>query len=252
MTDKDSAQTVIESYRKRQQMGPFVIGGVAILLVIAGILVLVLWLTGPNKPAVALFSSVTPTLTDTVTLTPTVPTVTPTITQTITVTSTITNTATATGPFEYQVQEGDSCYTVAVKYKVGLDVLIALNPVYGKACSIKPGDKLMIPTGETKLPTITPVDCKAGKPNSLFDYEVQPNETLAGIANRCNSTVDAILKANASTLTSANSVQAYQVIKVPVNIVTATPTIANTSTPAPSKTPTPPSASPTVTATKSS
>ena len=54
MSDKDSVQNVIDSYRKRRQnTTPFLIGGLAIVLVAVGIVVLVVWITGPTKPAIA-------------------------------------------------------------------------------------------------------------------------------------------------------------------------------------------------------
>ena len=62
MKDKNSAQKVITSYRKRQQRGPYFIGGLAIVLVVIGILVLVIWLTGPNRPGLTLLSTATTTL----------------------------------------------------------------------------------------------------------------------------------------------------------------------------------------------
>src|SRR5512133_890524 len=111
MSQKNSAQNIIQSYRKRQQMGPFVIGGLAVVLVVVGLLVLVVWLTGPNKPGLALFASPT----NTATVTPVTPTNTPTSKPTETLTPTITVTPTASGPFKYTVQENDNCWDIAAK-----------------------------------------------------------------------------------------------------------------------------------------
>ena len=161
MSEKKNAQNVIQSYRRRQQMGPFIIGGLAIFLVIVGILVLVIWLTGPNRPGIAAVMTATPTetlvpsATTTNSPTPLPPTATRTNTPTITVTSTVTVTSTPTGPFEYEVKEGDTCYSIAQKYKANLDVLVALNPQYGANCVISPGDKLLIPTPNQQMPTET-------------------------------------------------------------------------------------------------
>jgi LysM repeat protein len=243
MSNKNSAQNIISSYRKRQQMGPYVIGGIAILLAIVGIIVLVVWLTGPNHPKFSLIPpSATPTATATATATATVPptaTATATIANTATTVPTATLTATPSGPFEYVVQEGETCYDIALKYKANLDVLIALNPTFGANCSIKPGDKIQVPNPNQKMPTPTPIDISAFRQGQIVDYTVASGDTLAGIASRFNSTVDAILKQNATTLKNANSVQAGQVIKIPVNIATPTPTIGPTSTRAPSATPKP-------------
>jgi hypothetical protein len=70
MAGKSSPQSVIDSYKRRQQMMPFVVGGLAVLLVAVGIIILVVWFTGSNRPAIGLFASPTPTATDNATATP--------------------------------------------------------------------------------------------------------------------------------------------------------------------------------------
>lgn len=224
MSNKGSAQNVISAYRKRQQMGPFIIGGLAVFLIVVGILVLALWLTGNKRPSIAFFATPTSTVTSTYTSTPVTPTVTDTITSTITSTPTITITVTPNGPFEYTVQDGDTCYGLASKYNANLNVIIALNPTFGPNCSIKPGDKLLIPTANQKLPTATdfPTGMAAG---TRIKYTVLAGETLGGIANRFNSTVDAILKDKDNTfLKGLTAIQAGQIITIPVDIVTPIPT----------------------------
>src|SRR5512142_2957446 len=127
MNRKDSPQSVIDSYRRRQQMAPYFMAGLAVLLVIVGIVILVVWFTGSGKAkvsGVSLFPSATPTETTTATPTP--------------VTPTATETGTPSGPFEYKVLDGDTCWDIAVKNKVDLSVLLALNN-FGSTCPIKPG-----------------------------------------------------------------------------------------------------------------
>jgi LysM repeat protein len=222
--NKGSAQNVISAYRKRQQMGPFLIGGLAILLIIVGILVLVLWLSGSKRPAIALFPSQTATVTVTSTNTPVTPTITETITPTITSTATITITQTPNGPFEYVVQEGDTCYGLAVKYKADLNVIIALNPAITVNCIIKPGDKLLIPVVGQQLPTMTPLPTGL-KSGTRIKYTVLAGETLGGIAYRFNTTVAAILadKDNAA-MNGKTAINAGQVITIPINTITQVPT----------------------------
>ncbi len=118
MSDKDSAQNVIDSYRKkRQKSTPFLVGGLAIVLIAVGIAVLILWLSGPNKPSLSFLASPTPTATVTATPTATATvTATPTETPTETVTPTVTATATASGPFVYKVQEGDTLDSIAKQF----------------------------------------------------------------------------------------------------------------------------------------
>ena len=84
MQRKKTAQSVISGYRKRQQLGPFLIGGLAVILVVIGLFMLVIWLTGDGKPTIKLFKTKTPTPTMTATVTPTQPTPTPSNTATIT------------------------------------------------------------------------------------------------------------------------------------------------------------------------
>lgn len=230
--NKGSAQNVISAYRKRQQMGPFIIGGLAIFLIVVGILVLVLWLTGSKKPNLSFFPSATPTVTETTTHTPVTPTITSTITPTITSTPTITITITPNGPFEYVVQEGDTCYGLAVTYKANLNVIVALNPTFGANCSIKPGDKLLIPTSSQQLPTATPLPTGLAS-GTRIKYTVLAGETLGGIAYRYNTTVDAIVKDKDNAfLNGLTVINAGQVITIPINTVTQVPT-ATVGTPQP-------------------
>jgi LysM repeat protein len=244
MIGKDSPQSVIDSYRKRQQMLPFMIWGLVVLLVVVGIIILVVWFVGPGKGNISLFASPTPTSTSTFTPTPTVPSATPTLTATETLTPTITETATPSGPFEYTVLEGDTCWDIAVKYEVTLDVLLALNN-FGNTCPIKPGDVILIPLKGQELPTETPLPSDFPRGQKI-EYIVKTGETLAIIAAKFNSTVDAILREN--DIDDANSISAGQLLVVPVNIITATPTTrpTNTITPGgPTLTPVPPTATPT-------
>jgi len=220
MSDKDSAQKTIESYRKkRQQTAPFLIGALAIILIAVGVIVLIVWLTGPNKPSYFVKTTETPTPTVTVTATPTAtPTAVPTATSTPTETPTITLTPTAPGPFVYKVEEGDNFFTIADKFDVDVLVLLALNNMTA-ATVIHPGDEILIPPPDLTLPTATPLP-----PNlrGKIEYTVALGDNLEGIAARFNSTVDAIMKEN--KLTNANEIFVGQKLIIPVNISTPMPT----------------------------
>ena len=236
MSDKETAQDVIESYRKRQQQAqkaPLLIIVAAVLLVV-GAAVLIFWLLGPNKPAISLFATETPTPTATSTSTATA-TITPTSTNTPTEAPTATETLTPTpvGPFVYEVVQGDTLFTIAEKFKVDLFALIAINNL-DPAVPIDIGDKLTIPGPDTELPTETPIPLSMRR-GTLIEYIVKPGETLAIIADKFNSTVDEIVKEN--KLENPNAIQAGDKLNIPVNLVTPVPT----NTPGPSPTP-PPSA----------
>ena len=62
MDNKGSTGNVISSYRKkRQQSNVIFVYGVAGLLVLSGLALLIIWLTGPSKPLNGLFATITPT-----------------------------------------------------------------------------------------------------------------------------------------------------------------------------------------------
>jgi LysM repeat protein len=229
MNRKNTPQSVFETYRKRQQMMPFLFGGLAIVLVAVGAILVIAWLTGPNKPGLSLFASSTPTVRATATVTPVTPTATFTVTPTITETPTVTLTPTASGPFEYTVQEGDTCWSISQKFNVLVDVLLVLNPTVD--CNlIKPNETvLLIPAPDTKLPTATPLP--AGFRGTI-NYTVVTGDTLASIASYFNSTVATIVADNKDKITDGVTIYAGAVLKIRVNIVTPTSTRAPTSTPA--------------------
>ncbi|HAD05800.1 MAG TPA: hypothetical protein DCE76_01435 [Anaerolineaceae bacterium] len=245
MREKKSPQSVIDSYRKRQQMMPYITWGLAGLLVLMGIILIFLWVSGGNSPQIALFSSPTPTATSTLTPSPVPPTATVTMTPTETETPTPTLTFTPSGPFEYTVQSGDTCFDLAVKYEVDLLVLLALNNFPAGQCPIREGDKILIPAPNQQLPTETPLP--TGLPRGTrIEYVVKTGDTLDFIASIFNSTVDDIMQQN--KITDKNLISAGQVLIVRVNLVTPTPTRPPTLTPTtagqlPTTTPSPTSSS---------
>jgi LysM repeat protein len=220
MHRKKTAQSVISDYRKRQQLGPFLIGGLAVMLVVIGLFLLVIWLTGDGKPTIVLFKSKTPTPTMTATVTPTQPTPTPSNTATITETPQPSITSTASGPFEYIVQEGEYCSMIADKFGIEIDVLIAINNLSSE-CFIVPGQTIMVPDPNTKLPTATPVPSDL-PPGTRINYTVVTGDFLGSIAAKFRSTEEAIIKAN--KLESPYTIYPGQILIIPVNIITMTPT----------------------------
>ena len=251
MDNKQHTGDVIASYRRRRQQSNVIfVYGVAGLLVLAGVALLVIWLTGPSHPlnvVSGLFASETPT--PTLTYTPTL-TSTATITPTVTSTPTLTPTVTASAPFLYTVQEGDSLSAIVTKFSLGdegIALILLLNPynpdtasgIDSTTQSIFPGQQIFIPNPGLKLPTATPIPANLPR-GTIVDYQIQVGDSLAAIASKFNSTVDDIVKQN--DLTDANAIFAGQQLKIPVNLVTPTATRPPTSTPrtpVPAGTPTP-------------
>ena len=223
MNRKDLPQSVIDSYRRRQQMAPLYIAGLAVVLVIIGIVVLVIWFRGNTNSPVVSFAASTPTATITETATNTVvpPTATATVMPTDTEVPTATLTPTTAGPFEYKVEAGDNCWTIAVdKFKINPDVLLALNGFTPGTCPISPGMTIMIPLPDTKLPTDTPVPSGA---SGKVEYYVKTGELLNEIADTFHTTVEQIMKDNPD-IKDQMAIKAGDKLIITTNTVTATPT----------------------------
>jgi len=238
MDNKKSTSDVIQSYRKRRQQNQtFIVWGGATLLILVGVIMLIIWLTGPSKPLSALFATETPT--PTLTFTPTL-TSTPTATLTVTPTFTETPTATRNAPYTYIVQEGDYLATIVEKENLGDDgvaLILLLNTYVGDAENfsidpttqiVYPGQEILLPPPGMALPTSTPIppDLPRG---TILTYTIQAGDTLAGIAALFNSSVEEIIAKN--ELDDPNAIFVGQQLDIPVNIVTATATFPPTSTP---------------------
>jgi len=257
MAKRTNPQNVIESYKRRQQMTPYVIGGLAALLVIAGVVILVfaLRIGDTAAPAPTEIPTAAPALATNTSVPVTATQVPPTetkITATASGTATPTVTNTPTGPFEYTVLEKDNCWDIAVKFKVDLNTLLAINSFPAGQCPISPNQKIMIPAPGQTLPTATPVDITKLASGTLLEYVVQPGDTLRAIALAYNSTQQRILDQN--KMTDPNKLVAGQKIVIPVNIATQVPTTTDTPTPKPGTpsvtvAPTKPAASATATVT---
>jgi LysM repeat protein len=244
MNEKDNPQNVINKFARRQKLMPYLLGGLAGLLALVGIFIIISVVTGSGNPFKSIFATKTPTPTLTFTPTATVPSSTPTMTPTITETPTPTVTETPSGPQLYEVKEGDSCYALAETFGVDFLVLMQINNFPANDCPIVPGDEIYIPAPGQQLPTATPLP--TGLPfGTEIEYTIQPGDTLAGIAERFNSTLDDILRLN--KIDDENAIEAGQIIKVRINLVTQTPTFVPTSTLA--NAPAGPTATPSITST---
>jgi LysM repeat protein len=146
-------------------------------------------------------------------------------------TPTVTISPTPSGPFEYEVQENDNCYNIALKFDVDFETLLAINNFEGGTCPIIPGDMIKVPSPGQTLPTRTPVPTDL-QPGTKITYKVETGDSLASIANEFNSTVDDLIAQNKGKFTDEETygLAIGTELTVRVNIVTPTPTYAPTST----------------------
>lgn len=232
-----NSSNALNSFRKRKQQQGMLLRYGAIGLVALGIIFVIVWFTvGSDAPLARMLATDTPTATATFTPTNTrVPTETP----TVTFTPTITSTPTPSAPFPYTVVEGDSLAVIVDKFSLGetgIKLILSLNPFNPETGGgidpttqiVYPGLVLLLPYPGMPLPTSTPIPADL-RPGTEIEYLVELGDTLAGIAAKFNSTEDAIIKAN--ELENANALLAGQLLLVPINLITATPTLPPTSTP---------------------
>lgn len=250
------------SFRRRRRSGPNIVVILAIILVVGGLALLIYWLFQPGKPLNTLIATETPTPTITNTVTSTN---TPTPTFTETPTATITFTPTFSAPFTYTVQNGDYLALLVERFALGDDgvaLILLLNPyneekgigIDPATQVIVPGQVIVLPNPGMPLPTATPIppDLPRG---TLIDYTVQAGDSLGSIADKFNSTIDDIIEKNG--IDNPNELFVGQLLQIPVNMVTPTPTRPPTSTPItpgpgtflPTSTLTPINAAPTATST---
>jgi LysM repeat protein len=224
MLGRQSPQDVINYYKKKRPIFPIVIAILAVALVIIGIAIIVLWLTGGGLSFNPFKKEPTPTSTM-----PPTPVISPTATfvPTETPTPTLTVSPTPSGPFEYEVKELDNCWDIANKFEVELEALLAINNFENGTCPIYPGQKIKVPAPGTTLPTPTPIppDMKSG---TKINYRVVTGDSLLSIASKFNTTVEDIIRQN--KFDNPNNITPGTQIVVRVNLVTPTPTFAPTST----------------------
>lgn len=217
MTEDDrSAAEVIDAYRRRRErMVPFLLGALAVVLLVVGVFFVVIWFTGDSPPALPAFlRSDTETPEPTRTPQPSTATLKPSLT------SEPSETPTPTGPITYVVEEGDSLDSIADQFGVSVDQLIAANNLVDPN-NIGVGSQLIIPDPDLDLPTETPLPENL-VPGSTIEYVVKSGDSLLAIAVRFNSTVDAISEANDLDPTDVLFVGLKLIIQV--NIVTPVPT----------------------------
>ena len=222
-----SISNTIESYRKRRKRPApiYIIGIIAVLLVVVGIFVLVNSLKGGVLARAFATKTLTPTITQTASNTPL-----PTETPTITLTETITLTPTQSQHYRYVVQEGDTLTSIIKDQNLGDNALILIYILNGSLIDPLHPEKLQIgqiitlPYPGESLPTPTPIPTGLAN-GAKITYRVLPGDSLGYIAIQFNTTAAAIVAANKDILKDGETSMIYpgQLLLVPINLVTAVP-----------------------------
>lgn len=207
---------MISAYRRRRERTiPLLLGALAVVLLVVGLFLIVIWFTGDNPPRLpAIFASDTPVPSETPTPPP------PSATPTITLTLPPSETPTPEGPLTYIVEEGDTLFSISQQFGVSMDILITANNLVTPD-NIPVGTELIIPSAELVLPTETALP-ETLIPGSLIEYVVKTGDSLQAIAALFNSTVEAI--ADASDIDPDDILFVGARLLVPINIVTPAPT----------------------------
>ena len=90
------------------------------------------------------------------------------------------------GTFAYTVQPGDSMFSIAQRFGVSLNALIAANPQIPNPNLIFPGQIVCVPTGPSPGPC----------PPGTFAYTVRPGDSMFSIAQRFGVCLNALIAAN--------------------------------------------------------
>ena len=227
MWNKSSPQNTIDQFKKKQRLLPVFISIMALLLVIIGIVILILWITGGGF-SINLFSK-KPTPTSTLAPTP-ILSPTPSLMPTETPTPTLPITPTPSGPFEYTVKQDENCWDLSLKFKADFEALLAINSFPTDTCPIIAGQKILIPAPGQSMPTQTPINPSDFATGTKYTYTVQSGDTLRSIASKFNSTIADILALNKNKFADQNNIPIGIQLIIRVNLVTPTPTFAPTST----------------------
>lgn len=116
----------------------------------------------------------------------------------------------------YIVMRGDTLKSLAGRFGTSMDVLVSLNADITNINRIYEGQRMVVPSGSGVPSTPPPA---TPPPTSGQTYTVQRSDTLRKIADRFNTTVDAILKVNPQ-IGNPNLIYVGQVINLPAGLST--------------------------------
>ena len=121
-------------------------------------------------------------------------------------------------PATYLIQEGDTLWAIARRFRVSLDKLIRGNPQISDPDLIHPGDRITIP-GEEALPAEEPPVTPPGPPPALTQiYTVRPGDTLKSIAADFATTAAHLLEINPQIISPGEDLHVPKKIQPPLEI----------------------------------
>jgi LysM repeat protein len=200
--------------KRRTNLVPIVLALAAVLFLGVGSAIVFVSVSGVFTP------------TATVTITPsatTAPTYTPSITPTVTETAGPSPTATERPVLTYTVEAGDSLFSIAERFELTIEQLVAANDVGGCA-SLTVGQVLTIPPPSYPVPSLTPLPTGLARNARLF-HTVKPGDTLLGIADTYQTTTESILERNAEIILDPNNLPVCAVLEVRFGLNPWTPTL---------------------------
>ncbi len=113
----------------------------------------------------------------------------------------------------YIVMRGDTLKALANRFGTSMDVLVGLNADITNINVIYEGQRMVVPSG-SGVPSTPPPPPASGQ-----TYTVRRGDTLRKIADRLNTTVDALLKVNPQ-IANPNLIYVGQVINLPAGLAT--------------------------------
>lgn len=203
---------------------PAALGLLALFITLATVVVFLILRPGPpaEEAAELLPDSSTITHSPTITITPT-----------ITLTPTLAPTWTPLPPFEYAVNPGDSCASVAAAFGVSVQSIILENNLSAD-CELYEDQVLNVPQPTptaSPQPTATLSDVeKTDVACETINYTVSANDTLSGIADTYDVSMATIREYNALL---NDTVYEGQTLVIPLCLREPTPGPTPTSTPLP-------------------